>query len=170
MTTGTRYGGGHAPGRGRRGAAEFPAAWSRDELVEIIEDVARDPDETPVMLPHGRWYAVGLRRGVRVVALLDPGGPIRAGFPVDGPGVVHNPDRAPDPARPTVTDLADGRAGIAAAALVDELAGRLPASEAAVCRRLLDAGEWHELALLLAAAVPEDERTTDQCRHLAVLA
>jgi len=164
------YGGGHLAGTGRRGTSEFPQSWSRDDVTSRILDVARSPDEVPRRLPHGPWHATGVRDGVRLVVLLDPDGAVRTAFPVDGSGVVHNPDRAPDPAHPTVDDLADGRVGYAASALVDGLTGRLDAADAALCRELYAAGEWDELGLLLAAAVPAADLTAEQREHLSVLA
>ena len=104
------YGGGHAPGTGRRGATEFPAGWSREQITERLLDVARYPDETPRRLANGLWHTTGVREGVRIVVLLEPAGSVRTAFPVDGPGVVHNPDRAADPDHPSLDDLAAGRA------------------------------------------------------------
>jgi Bacterial EndoU nuclease len=163
------YGGGHLAGTGRRGASEFPPSWSRDDVTSRILDVARSPDEVPRRLPHGPWHTSGVRDGVRIVVLLDPDGGVRTAFPVEGPGVVHNPDRASDPAHPTVTDLADGRVGYAASVLVGALSGRLDDADAALCRELYAAGEWDELGLLLAAALRASELTAEQREHLAVL-
>lgn len=140
-------GGGHAPGTGRRGATEFPAGWSRERIVERFLDVARYPDETPTRLPGGAWRAVGVRDGVRIVVLLDPDGGVRAAFPVDGPGVVRNPERTPQP--PTAADLAAGRPGYAAAELLARADLREPLATA--CAELRHAGEWAELAAVLRA-------------------
>lgn len=142
-------GGGHAPGTGRRGATEFPASWSRQEITDRLLDVARRPDETPSRLPNGVWRTVGVRAGVRIVVLLAADGAVRAAFPVSGSGVVHNPDRAPDPARPTATDLAAGRPGYAAGELLAGTA--LPPDLVLACRELADAAEWTELADVLRA-------------------
>ena len=91
-------GGGHAPGTGRPGATEFPATWSREQITERLLDVARYPDETPRLLANGLWHTVGVRAGVRIVVLLEAAGAVRAAFPVDGPGVVHNGPRDVVPA------------------------------------------------------------------------
>lgn len=149
------YGGGHFSGVGRRGATEFPATWSRDRITELVVDVARYPDETPLRLPDGSWRTAGVRDGVRVVVLLDPDGPVRAAYPVDGPGVVHNPDRALDPAHPTLDDLADGRVSNAASELLARLPGRIPDALLDLGGELYVAGEWDELGRLLAAAAPD---------------
>lgn len=143
------YGGGHLAGVGRRGATEFPASWSRQRIIEVITDIARYPDEVPLRLPDGSWRTVGVRDGVRVVALLDPEGPARAAYPVDGPGVVHNPDRSAIPDRPTVDDLADGRVSNAATELLARLDGRLAPELVDVARELYEVGEWDELGRLL---------------------
>lgn len=145
------YGGGHASGTGRRGATEFPASWSRDRITDLVVDVARHPDEPPRQLASGVWHTTGVRDGVRIVALLDPDGAVRAAFPVDGPGVVHRPDRAADPARPTLDDLAAGRVGHAAAERLAEHAVRLPAADGVLLQQLYRAGEWDELDAVLAA-------------------
>lgn len=148
-------GGGHAPGTGRRGATEFPASWTREQIVERFLHVARFPDETPTRLPSGVWRTVGVRAGVRIVVLLDPDGGVRAAFPVEGPGVVRNPDRAPDPARPTVDDLVAGRPGYAADELLAGLA--LDGPLGTVCAELARAGEWAELAAVLRTVPGADD-------------
>ena len=145
-------GGGHAPGTGRRGATEFPASWSREEIVERFLDVARFPDETPTRLPSGVWRAVGVRHGVRIVVLLGGDGGVRAAFPVDGPGVVRNPDRTPSP--PTVADLVAGRPGYAAGELLASVP--LDPAVAAACAELRLAAEWAELAAVLRAVPGAD--------------
>jgi hypothetical protein len=68
---------------------------------------------------------------------------------------VRNPDRAPDPAHPTVDDLVAGRPGYAA----DELLARLALDEplAAVCAELARAGEWAELAAVLRTVPGADD-------------
>lgn len=153
------YGGGHRCGTGRRGATEFPAGWSADLVMAHVLDVARYPHDTPLRLPDGSWRTAGVRDGVRVVALLDPDGPVRAAYPVDGPGVVHNPDRAVDTAHPTVDDLADGRVGNAASELLARLPGRIPAELLALGGELYAVGEWDELGRLLVATAPELDDT-----------
>ncbi len=152
-------GGGHAPGTGRRGATEFPASWTRQEITDRFLDVARYPDETPTRLPGGAWRAVGVREGVRIVVLLDADGGVRAAFPVDGPGVVRNPDRAPDPAHPTAADLAAGRPGYAAGELLAGTA--LDPELATACAELAHAGEWGELATVLRAVPGVDRELLD---------
>lgn len=155
------YGGGHLAGVGRRGATEFPADWSRERITEVIVDVARFPDEVPLRLPDGSWRTAGVRDGVRIVALLDPDGPVRAAYPVDGSGVVHNPDRSADPDRPTVDDLADGRLGHAATELLARLDGRLAPGLRELGRELYAVGEWDELGRLLTSVtdLSDDERS-----------
>lgn len=106
---------------------------------------------------------------MRIVALLDPDGAVRSAFPVDGPGVVVNPDRAPDPRRPSRADLAAGRVGHAATELLDRLVGRLAADELAVYAELYRAGEWDELGAALAAGTREIDLTAEEGELLADL-
>lgn len=155
------YGGGHLAGVGRRGTTEFPPDWSRERITEVIVDVARYPDEVPLRLPDGGWRTAGVRDRVRVVALLDPDGPVRAAYPVDGPGVVHNPDRPAIPDRPTVDDLANGRVSHAATELLALLDGRMAPDLLDLGRELYLVGEWDELGRLLTslADLTDDERS-----------
>lgn len=156
------YGGGHLSGVGRRGATEFPAEWSRERITELILDVARYPDDVPLRLPDGSWRTVGVRDGVRIVALVDPDGPVRAAYPVEGPGVSHNPDRSAIPDRPTPDDLADGRVSHAATELLARLDGRLAPELLELGRELYRVGEWDELGRMLlttAADLTSDERS-----------
>lgn len=163
------YGGGHAAGTGRRGASEFPAGWTRDEITERIVDVARHPDEPPRLLANGLWHTVGVRDGVRIVVLLEAQGAVRAAFPVDGDGVVHNPDRAADPERPTPADLTDGRVGYAATELLARLAGRLGDDDRELFEQMYRAGEWDELGDALAAQLRDAELAGGERELLADL-
>ena len=155
------YGGGHLAGVGRRGATEFPAGWSRERITEVIVDVARYPDEVPLRLPDGSWRTTGVRDGVRVAALLDPEGPVRSAYPVEGPGVVRNPDRPAVPDSPTVHDLADGRVSHAATELLARVDARLAPELLELGRELYAVGEWAELGRLLTSIgdLSDDERS-----------
>jgi hypothetical protein len=164
-------GGGHAPGTGRRGTTEFPVSWSRDRIMDEILDVAKNPDEVPRRQHNGRWCATGIRGGVEIVVLIEPSGEIHTGYPVRGAGVTRNPDQPRDPANLTVADLEAGRVSHFATSLLDWLADRLPAEDLAHYRSLHYAGEWEELADVLAAhvhnegiALSDEER--DELRRL----
>lgn len=163
------YGGEHGPGTGRRGATEFPAAWSREEITDRIVDVARYPDEPPRLLASGVWRTVGVREGVRIGVLVEASGAIRAAYPVTGPGVVRNPDRAADPRRPTLADLAGGLVGYSAEELLGRLGDRLTAGDREVYNELFRAGEWDELGAALAAQLREVELTDTERELLAAL-
>lgn len=164
-------GGSHAPGTGRRGTTEFPAGWSRERIMDTILDVAKDPDEVPRRLRNGVWRTVGVRDGVEIVVLVAGDGAVRTAYPVSGPGVIRNPDRAADPASLTVDDLAAERIGDAAAKLLDALADRVPAEDLAVYRELYHVGEWEELADVVTAQVDGDRLPLSVAErdHLAVL-
>lgn len=158
-------GGGHAPGTGRRGTTEFPPSWSSDRIINAVIDVAKNPDEEPGLQPNGRWRTTGVRDGVEIVVLLQPDGEIHTAYPVSGPGVTRNPDKAANPHQPTVADLAAGKFSYLAEHLLDELADRLPAADLAHYRSLHHCGEWEELADVLAAHVnKEGVQLSDQER------
>lgn len=68
---GDASGGGHRFGAGK-GRSEFPAAWTDDEIIDEIEDVANDTSSTFSTGPNGRWRMVGVRRGVSIKVVVDP--------------------------------------------------------------------------------------------------
>jgi hypothetical protein len=70
---------------------------------------------------------------------------------VAGPGVVRNPDTARDPANPTVADLRENRISFFADSVLTTVGGRLSPEDYTHYRTLLWAGEWEELADVLAA-------------------
>jgi hypothetical protein len=164
-------GGGHAPGTGRRGTTEFPVGWSRERIMDAVVDVAKDPDEVPRRLHNGVWRTVGVRGGVQIVVLVAADGAVRTAYPVSGPGVIRNPERAADPATLTVDDLVAGRIGDAATQLLEALADRVPAEDLAVYRELYHVGEWEELAAVVAAQVEAEglPLSPEGRDHLAVL-
>ncbi|HEY0813626.1 MAG TPA: EndoU domain-containing protein [Pseudonocardia sp.] len=86
---GDKDGGGHAPGAGRPGKNEFPAGWSRDQIMAVVLDVARDPG-TIEPTRQGRWQLEGVHDGVLVRVVVGPDGSLVTAIPVRGPGVVHN--------------------------------------------------------------------------------
>lgn len=147
----TGHGGGHASGTGRRGATEFPTGWSREQITERLLDVARYPDETPRLLANGLWHTTGVREDVRIVVLLEAAGSVRTAFPVEGPGVVRNPDRATDPDHPTLDDLAAGRASYETSERLASVRERLSDADRELYEQLHRAGEWDELDALLTA-------------------
>ncbi|MFE9577211.1 EndoU domain-containing protein [Nocardia sp. NPDC006044] len=90
---GDEDGGGHAPGVGAPGKTEFPDTdtWTDDHIIDSVLDVARNPDQTPVLQDNGRWKVSGTRDGVLIEVIVNSDGSIRTGYPVSGPGVVRNP-------------------------------------------------------------------------------
>ncbi|MEU0505416.1 EndoU domain-containing protein [Nocardia sp. NPDC005998] len=90
---GDEDGGGHAPGVGAPGKTEFPDTdtWDDDHIIDSILDVARNPDQAPVLQDNGRWKVSGVRDGVLIEVIVDADGSVRTGYPVSGPGVVTNP-------------------------------------------------------------------------------
>ncbi|MGH8794838.1 MAG: EndoU domain-containing protein [Stackebrandtia sp.] len=85
--------GGHRSGIGNPGKTEFPPEWDDDRCVDALLDVARHPDTPPVKQRNGRWRCEGKRDGVTLRAVLTPDGGVHTGHPLDGPGVVRNPDK-----------------------------------------------------------------------------
>lgn len=88
---GDASGGGHRAETGRPGKSEFPPEWSDDKIEEVVEDVARHPDDEPYHQPNGRWLVSGTRDGVDVKVVVHPDGRIWTAYPTAGPGVVKNP-------------------------------------------------------------------------------
>ncbi|MGW8653069.1 EndoU domain-containing protein [Nocardia salmonicida] len=84
--------GGHAPGTRMPGKTEFPdiPLWTDDHIINSIQDVAKNPDQPPVLQDHGTWKVTGTRDGVLITAIVDSSGNIVTGHPVSGPGVYRN--------------------------------------------------------------------------------
>lgn len=82
--------GGHLSGIGRPGKSEFPPGWDEDKIANEVTDIARHPD-TATERYAGSWRVAGVRDGVRIRVYVRANGTISTGFPVDGPGVRHNP-------------------------------------------------------------------------------
>lgn len=76
--------GGHAPGTGMPNKTEFPEGWEDQEIIGRIEDVARNPDQPPVLEDNGRWLVKGTREGVDIEVVVNPDGSIWTGFPTGG--------------------------------------------------------------------------------------
>ncbi len=83
--------GGHLSGRGIPGKSEFPPSWSADRIVTTVLALARAPDTPPAPGREGCWLVEGVRDGVRVRVVVDPGGTIITAYPLSGPGVIQNP-------------------------------------------------------------------------------
>lgn len=146
-------GGGHAPGVGRRATSEFPPGWSDEHIISVVKDVANDPSETPRQQQNGRWRCAGERFNVHLIVLVEDNGHVHTAYPVAGPGVLRNPDAARDPANPTVADLKENRISFFADSFLTTLGNRLSPEDYTHYRTLLWAGEWEELADVLAAHV-----------------
>lgn len=85
--------GGHRHGTGRPGKTEFPARWDDDAVIQYVLDVARHPDETPLLQPNKRWLAIGVRDDVTVAIVITSSGKIVTAYPLaGGRGVVQNPE------------------------------------------------------------------------------
>jgi hypothetical protein len=90
---GDKYGGGHRHGTGKPGKTEFPASWDDQKVVDTALDVARKPDQAPVLQDrNNRWLCVGTRDSVEVSVIVLPGGDVWTAWPEEGsPGVIRNP-------------------------------------------------------------------------------
>ncbi|MDA1359291.1 EndoU domain-containing protein [Glycomyces luteolus] len=82
-TGGDLISGGHAPGSG--GGTEFPDKWSENQMIEGIENVARNPTS---MTPrkNGGYEAVGVHNGVEIKVILNADGTVWTGYPTPTPG------------------------------------------------------------------------------------
>ena len=133
--------GGHLPHSARPGATEFPEGWTEQRSVTAVRELG-----PAVVLPNGRTWRDGEVDGIRVGALLDAAGALRAVVPLPGPGVRRTP--VPDTSVPWLL------AASARSAADIVLSARRPAMDPQVgraLRALLDTGEWEELADALAA-------------------
>ena len=133
--------GGHLPHSARPGATEFPEGWTEQRSVTAVRELG-----PAVVLPNGRTWRDGEVDGIRVGALLDAAGALRAVVPLPGPGVRRTP--VPDTSVPWLL------AASARSAANIVLSARRPAMDPQVkgaLRALLDTGEWEELADALAA-------------------
>ena len=132
-------GGAHKGGRGAPGKSEFPRSWDDDDVLDRIADVARRPSGA-VALPSGDFRAFGDREQVRIGVVVSPKGEMLTGYPVHGPGVVHNP----------LTD-AQRRAVAVLEAMLDDLAPARDQEPRLSFDELVAAGEWpHVIGSLLA--------------------
>jgi Bacterial EndoU nuclease len=138
----------HGAGTGLPGTSEFPASWTPEDVVARIIEVSRDPDAGPVEQPNGKSRSYGVREGVGIVVLAGETGSIITGYPVSGPGVVRNPV---GDTLLTVNDLLAGRIGQLVEDMVEAVADRLPADDLRQYRLMYWAGEYAELADVLAA-------------------
>lgn len=82
--------GGHAFGTGRPSKTEFPREWGMDDIEKALRAVATNPDAT-TLKSGGNFFATGVHRRVTVRAVVGPDGRIKAGWPIEGPGVRRNP-------------------------------------------------------------------------------
>ncbi|WP_190812736.1 EndoU domain-containing protein [Saccharopolyspora pogona] len=83
-------GGGHVAGTGLPNKMEFPKAWDDDQIINSIEDVAKNPDRPPELQENGRWRVEGTRDGVDIRVVVDKSGQVRTAHPVGGEGVIQN--------------------------------------------------------------------------------
>lgn len=82
-TGGDLISGGHAPDSG--GGTEFPDKWSEDQMIEGIENVARNP--TSMKPRDGGGYEVrGVHNGVEIEVILNRDGTVWTGYPLPTPG------------------------------------------------------------------------------------
>jgi Bacterial EndoU nuclease len=78
---GDASGGGHRFGAGK-GKSEFPRAWSDDDIITAIDDVANDPTSFQMPASWGRVKFYGVRNGVLIIVIADPTtGEVVTGYP-----------------------------------------------------------------------------------------
>jgi hypothetical protein len=82
-------GGGHGTGRGIPGKSEYPARWSDDDAMDLVMDVAQQP-EAVAPQPDGTFRARGVRDGVELGVIVTELGQVVTAYPVAGEGVVTN--------------------------------------------------------------------------------
>jgi Bacterial EndoU nuclease len=83
-----RAGGGHYYESYQPDKTVFPKSWTPDDIMRNLEDVAKNPDMTPVWQPKYKTFLMtGTRHGVTMNVTVDPEGNIVTGFPTAGRGV-----------------------------------------------------------------------------------
>ncbi|MEU4813329.1 EndoU domain-containing protein [Nocardia fluminea] len=88
--------GGHAPGTGIPGKTEFPddeKVWDDDQIIDRALDVAKNPDQPPVLQNNGRWACIGTRNGVEIKVIVDSNGNVVTAYPLGGTGVTRNDEQ-----------------------------------------------------------------------------
>jgi hypothetical protein len=84
-------GGGHGAGRGAAGKSEFPAVWSDDRALTAVMAAARAPDRIEFNTESGNWNIEKRVDGLLIKVAVDRYGTIVTAYPLEGPGIVHNP-------------------------------------------------------------------------------
>lgn len=89
-------GGGHRHGTGKPSKTEFPADRDDQKVIDTVPDVARRPDQWPVLQDrNNRRLCRGTRDAVEISVIVSPGGEVWTAWPEEGsPGVVRNPRKA----------------------------------------------------------------------------
>lgn len=53
-------------------------------------DVAKNPDQPPVLQNNGNWACIGTRNGVEIKVIVDSNGNVITAYPLGGKGVTRN--------------------------------------------------------------------------------
>lgn len=78
--------GGHRSGANIPGKTEFPAEWTDDEVISVVEEVANDPGSSRLVQPNLRIRLDGVRRGISVRVIVENDGvTICTAFPTNTP-------------------------------------------------------------------------------------
>lgn len=152
-----KRGGGHLAGLRRRGRAEFPPPWKRDDVLAHLEDVAANPQPGRVVaLPAGLFRAWDVREGVLVEVVVDGDGRLLTGYPVSGPAVHHNRGREDLPVTDTTLDRSEAQLVEELGEAVDAITPLVSAEPIAdSIRALYRAGEWQLAVAVLSSALRE---------------
>ncbi len=68
-------------------AVEAAAAQLRPPFLEAGHlDVAKNPDQPPVLQDNGNWKVNGTRNGVQIEVIVAPDGSVVTGYPIGGEG------------------------------------------------------------------------------------
>jgi Bacterial EndoU nuclease len=90
--------GGHIYDSGMPGKTVFPEDWGPQKIMNEVNDIANNPDQTPVEQRDGTFLATGTRNGVTIDVIIDPDGNVKTAYPTGGPGVnVNGADGVPHP-------------------------------------------------------------------------
>ena len=84
-------GGGHRPGRRKKGKSEFPPSWSDAKIVAAVLTVARNPRDIEPPDPKGMRMFRGTVDQIVIEGYIGANGYVWTGYPLSGPGVIRNP-------------------------------------------------------------------------------
>lgn len=82
--------GGHIYDSGVPDKTVFPESWDAQDIMNAVNDVANNPDQTPVEEREGVFEVTGTRDGVDIKVIVGTDGTVKSAYPTGGQGVAVN--------------------------------------------------------------------------------